>query len=82
MRRIDVSATEFARNFPQMKEDVREHGVITVRSHKRTVGAFVSPAVLEELEELRRQRREFIRLEEAGEAFFDALDKAAETYED
>ncbi|WP_085584482.1 hypothetical protein [Thalassospira mesophila] len=78
---IEVQATEFARNFPKMKEDAREYGVITVYSHKRTVGAFISPAVLAELELLRRRKRELIRIEDADDAFFDALDDAVETYD-
>ena len=77
----DVQATEFARNFPQMKEDVREHGVITVYSHKRAVGAFISPAVLAELELLRRRKRELLRIEDQGDAFFAALDGAVATYD-
>ncbi len=82
MSSAEVQATEFARNFPKMKEDVREHGVITVLSHKRTVGAFVSPAVLEELEMLRRRKRELIRIEAADDAFFAALDDAVASYDD
>jgi hypothetical protein len=82
MSNVEVQATEFARNFPKMKEDVREHGVITVLSHKRAVGAFVSPAVLEELETLRRRQRELIRIEDADDAFFAALDVAVATYDD
>ena len=82
MSTIEVKATEFARNFPRMKEDVREHGMITVCSHKRTVGAFISPAVMEELELLRRRKRALIRIEEADDAFFDALDKSVAAYDD
>ena len=81
MSSIEVQATQFARNFPQMKEDVREHGMITVCSHKRTVGAFISPAVIEELELLRRHRRELMRIEDADDAFFEALDDAVASYD-
>lgn len=81
MSTVEVQATEFARNFPKMKEDVREHGVITVNSHNRTVGAFISPAVLAELETLRRRNRELIKVEDADEAFFAALDQAVATYD-
>ena len=79
---VEVQATKFARNFPQMKEDVREHGIIKVNSHNRNVGAFISPAVVEELELLRRRSRELTRLENADDAFFEALDQAVETYEE
>jgi len=82
MSTVEVPATKFARNFPQMKEDVREHGIITVNSHNRVVGAFISPAVVEELELLRRRSRELTRLEDADDAFFEALDQAVETYEE
>ena len=76
------STGDEVRNFPQMKEDVREHGVIAVCSHKRMVGAFISPAVMEELELLRRRKRELTRIEDADEGFFEALDDAVATYED
>jgi hypothetical protein len=81
MSSVEVQATEFARNFPKMKEDVREHGVITVCSHKRTVGAFISPAVMAELELLRRRKRELLRIEHADDAFFAALDDAVASYD-
>lgn len=79
MSNANIQATEFARNLSQMKEDVREHGVITVYSHKRAVGAFISPAVLAELEMLRRRKRELLRIEDADDAFFAALDDAVAT---
>ena len=81
MKYLEVGATTFARNFPKMKEDVREHGIITVRSHNRSVGAFVSPSVIEELEELRRRKREITRLEDMDDAFFEALDAAVSSYD-
>ena len=79
---IEVSATSFARQFPRMKEDVREHGIISVRSHNRSVGAFISPAVMAELEELRRRKRALERLEDMDDAFFTALDRASDTYDE
>jgi uncharacterized protein (DUF1684 family) len=82
MGKIEIQATQFARSFPQMKEDVREHGMIVVCSHKRRVGAFISPAVMEELELLRRRKRELTRIEDADDAFFAALDDAVATYDD
>lgn len=82
MSSVIVQATKFARNFPEMKEDVREHGMIKVNSHNRMVGAFISPAVVEELELLRRRNRELTRLEDADEEFFEALDQAVKSYEE
>lgn len=79
---LEVQATEFVRNFTKMKEDVREHDMITVSSHKRTVGAFISPAVMAELELLRRRKRELTRIEEADNVFFEALDRAVASYDD
>lgn len=77
---IEVSATSFARQFPKMKEDVREYGIISVLSHNRSVGAFISPAVVAELEELRRRKRAFERLEDMDDGFFAALDQALDNY--
>lgn len=82
MSAVEVQATEFARNFPKMKEDVREHGVITVCSHKRMVGAFISPAILEELEILRRRKRELSRVEDIDDAFIEALDQAVASFDE
>jgi hypothetical protein len=82
MGKIEIQATQFVRSFPQMKEDVREHGMIIVRSHNREVGAFISPAVMRELELLRRRKRELTRIEDADDAFFDALDDAVASYDD
>lgn len=79
---VEVGATTFARQFPKMKEDVREHGVISVLSHNRSVGAFISPSVFAELEELRRRKRELERLEDMDDTFFDALDKAVASYDE
>lgn len=82
MNTIEVQVTKFARNFPQMTEDVREHGVIAVCSRNRTAGAFISPQVMEELELLRRRKRELTRIEQDDDAFFEALDDAVVTYDD
>jgi len=82
MSAAEIQATEFVRNFPKFKEDVRECGMITVYSHKRTVGAFISPALIEELELLRRRKRELTRIEDADDTFFEALDNAIISYED
>ena len=78
---IEVQATEFGRNFPKMREDVREHGVIAVRSHNRLVGAFISPSVMEELERLRRHQRHLTRIEEVDETFLSALDDGLAHYD-
>ena len=82
MKYVEVGATTFARQFPKMKEDVREYGVISVLSHNRPVGAFISPSVVAELEELRRRKREVKRIDEMDDAFFEALDEAIASYDE
>lgn len=82
MKYVEVGSTTFARQFPKMKEDVREHGVISVLSHNRSVGAFISPSVFAELEELRRRKHELERLQDMNDAFFDALDEAVASYDE
>ncbi|MEM6727600.1 MAG: hypothetical protein AAF618_03795 [Pseudomonadota bacterium] len=82
MKDIEVQATAFARQFPKMKEDVREHGVITVKSHNRRVGAFISPAVQDELAELRRQKRKLERAEDLRDGDFDQFEAALASYDD
>ena len=82
MKYVEVGATTFVRQFPKMKEDVREYGVISVLSHNRPVGAFISPSVVAELEELRRRKREFKRIDEMDDAFFEALDEAITSYDE
>lgn len=82
MKYLEVNATTFARQFPKMREDVREYGLISVVSHNRPVGAFISPSVAAELEELRRRKREVHKIEEMDDAFFEALDNAVACYDE
>ncbi|MBA5779098.1 hypothetical protein H2509_18365 [Stappia sp. F7233] len=56
-----ISATEFARGFARIQEDVREYGVIKVTSHNRVVGGFLSPKEMENYERLKRREREILK---------------------
>jgi succinate dehydrogenase/fumarate reductase-like Fe-S protein len=82
MTSITIQTAEFARQFQQMSESVQDLSMITICSDKRIVGAFISPAMMEELELLRRRRRELTRIEEADNSFVEALDDAVATYDD
>lgn len=81
MKYHEVGATTFVRQFPKMTEAVRAFGIISVRSHNRSVGAFISPSVLAELEELRRRRRTLEKVESMDDSFFHELDEAVATYD-
>ena len=76
-----VTATEFSRNFAQIKDDVREHGVITVMSHHRVVGGFLSPKELESYHRMKRREREVLLTGELPDDFLADLQTAAETYD-
>jgi len=79
---LTFTATDFARRFSRIKEDVREHGVIRVVSHDRSVGAFLSPKEFENYERLKLQEREIMKAGEIPEDFLAALDDAVANYDD
>lgn len=61
---VTFSSTEFARNFADIKNRIRELGVVRVASHQRLVGGFLSPKELENYERLKRQEREVLKIGE------------------
>lgn len=79
---MTITATEFARRFARIKEDVREHGVVRVVSHDRLVGGFLSPGELENYERLKTQEREILKAGEIPDEFLAALDEAVANYGD
>jgi len=80
MASVTVTATDFARRFARIKEDVREHGVVRVMSHERLVGGFLSPKELENYERLKRQERQVLKVGELPDDIVDALRDSLERY--
>jgi hypothetical protein len=77
---VTVTATDFARRFARIKEDVREHGVVRVVSHDRLVGGFLSPKELENYERLKRQERRILKIGELPDDVVDDLKHALDHY--
>jgi PHD/YefM family antitoxin component YafN of YafNO toxin-antitoxin module len=67
---LKVSATEFARNFAKYQDEAISAKVISVTSHGRIVGAYLSASELEHYEMLKRREREVLTV---GELDDDAL---------
>lgn len=78
---LTIGATEFARRFARIKEDVREHGVVRVESHGRVVGGFLSPKELATYERLKRQEREVLRAGELPDDLLADLKDALDRYD-
>ncbi|MGP3699498.1 hypothetical protein [Rhodobacter sp. NSM] len=78
---LTFTATDFARRFSRIKEDVREHGIVRVVSHDRVVGGFLSPKELENYERLKAQEREILKAGEIPQEFLAALDEAVANYD-
>jgi hypothetical protein len=79
---VTVTATDFARRFSRIKEDVREHGVVRVVSHDRLVGGFLSPKELENYERLKRQERRILKVGELPDDVVEDLRHALDHYDE
>ena len=67
-----ISASDFARNFGQYREEVQREPV-AVTSHGRTSGYFVSAAAFEEYQKLKAMARQAYRVSELPKSFIDSL---------
>ena len=72
---VQVTATEFAKNFGRYREEAQREPV-AITSHGRTSGYFVSPHEYAELERLRAYERRVYRIEELPEGVVQAISKA------
>jgi len=69
-----VSSTHFSRHFAEIRDKIRELGVVRVESHNRLIGGFLSPAELERFELLKRRDREVLKVGELPDDLVAALE--------
>lgn len=71
---VTVSSTEFARKFADIRDRIRELGVVRVESHNRLVGGFLSPAELERYEQMKLRERKVYKVGELPDELVAALE--------
>lgn len=59
-----VGASEFTRNFPEYQHQAYRSGMVVVTSHRRVIGAFISPDELEGYERWKAQERRVVKVGE------------------
>ena len=71
-----VRASDFARNFARYQDEAISAKVISVTSHGRVVGAYLSVQELERYEELKRRASEVLRVGELDDDTVAAIEAA------
>ena len=72
MGNMEISATEFAKNFGRYREIVQRE-TVAITSHERITGYFVSPTEYEEYRRLKRREATAFAVEELSEETIRAL---------
>jgi hypothetical protein len=65
---VNVSASEFVRNFGRYQDQAIQSKVIVVTSYNRVVGGYLSAEELEHYERLKAREREVLRVGELDDA--------------
>jgi hypothetical protein len=76
-----VPASDFSRNFGKYQDEAIKAGVISVTSHGRVVGAYLSATELDHFERLKRRERAVLKIGELDEdtlAVIEAAEYGAE----
>ncbi|SMF48944.1 hypothetical protein SAMN02982989_2601 [Xaviernesmea oryzae] len=73
---VRVSATEFARNFARYQDEAISAKVISVTSHGRVVGGYLSATELAHYEMLKRKEREILTAGDLDEETLAAVQDA------
>ena len=60
MGTVSVPATEFSRNFAKYRDEAIEAKVISVTSHGRVIGGYLSASELARYEEMKRRERKVL----------------------
>lgn len=71
-----VSASDFSRNFGRYQDEAIKAGVISVTSHGRVVGAYLSAAELEHFERLKLRERQVLKAGELDDETLAAIEAA------
>lgn len=70
---LRVAATEFARNFARYQDEAISAKVISVTSHGRVVGGYLSASELAHYEMLKRKEREILTVGELDDETLAAI---------
>lgn len=70
---LRVAATEFARNFARYQDEAISAKVISVTSHGRVVGGYLSASELAHYEMLKRKERAILTVGELDDATLAAI---------
>lgn len=79
---LTVSSTHFSRHFAEIRDQIRELGVVRVENHNRLVGGFLSPAELERYERMMKYERKVYGPGEMPEYMVAALEETLRELED
>lgn len=71
-----VPASDFSRNFGKYQDEALSAGIISVTSHGRVVGAYLSVMELEHFERLKRREREVLKVGELDDETLAAIETA------
>lgn len=71
-----VSASDFSRNFGRYQDEAIKAGVISVTSHGRVVGAYLSATELEHFERLKLRERQVLKAGELDDETLAAIEAA------
>ena len=69
-----MSSTTFARNFGEIRDQIRDLGIVRVESHSRLVGGFLSPLELANYERLQQRERKVYKVEDLPPEIVSALE--------
>ncbi|PRA51843.1 type II toxin-antitoxin system Phd/YefM family antitoxin [Brucella pituitosa] len=71
-----VPASDFSRNFGRYQDEAIKAGIISVTSHGRIVGAYLSATELEHFERLKLRERQVLKTGELDDETLAAIEAA------
>jgi PHD/YefM family antitoxin component YafN of YafNO toxin-antitoxin module len=76
MDTVSVPATEFSRNFAKYRDEAIEAKVISVTSHGRVIGGYLSASELARYEEMKRRERKVLVVGELDDNMVSSIEAA------
>lgn len=73
---VSVPATEFSRNFAKYRDEAIEARVISVTSHGRVIGGYLSASELARYEEMKRRERKVLVVGELDDETVSSIEAA------
>lgn len=71
-----VPASDFSRNFGRYQDEAIKAGIISVTSHGRVVGAYLSATELEHFKRLKLRERQVLKMGELDDETLAAIEAA------